>query len=561
MFFPPGFLTLRKRIVIVFTVATLVPFLLTVAVSFITISSIQTNQIQSRIRTNLSEVRLNIENALDNLNHVSQQLAFQGSVGSLLEQYMTSKDGFEKSSVRDEIKTRMSLVAYTNPNVGLMMYTFGGLSHDFESSTNISSRPLASLPLLGRRNQITYFGPHISLDNYNGRTVLSVLRKVDSPTFQDMAIYLETGFKLTDKILDQSTEKDTQDVKALYLFLDGTRKTVYSEVPQTFPAGTVAVLPDQGFALRDGYLWNEVVSKQGWALVSLVLASDYNREKDRWIGLILVLSVLFLGVGLVLGTMLWRMVYRPLGVFQKEMTWIENLDRETTVIPVNIPEFDRLLFQFQEMKAKVLRLLEEGRTKERLRADLEIEKLLFQINPHFLLNALNTVHWLAVVHEQPEIDRFSLALTKLLSYNLGKPGKLGTIRAEIDALQEYVSIQKLRFELHFSTRILVEDEVLDTLIPRFTLQPLVENAIYHGLGDDGWIELEVAPDPEGLRLSVADHGPGMANEPEPPLGMGIGLAYVRRVLDFHFDGRARIETASVIGSGTRISVVLPWERR
>jgi len=559
----PGFLTLRKRIVIVFTVATLVPFLLTVAVSFATISSIQTNQIQSRIRTNLAEIQLTIENALDNLNHVSQQLAFQGSVGSLLEEYLTAKDGYERASVRDEIKTRMSLVAYTNPNVGLMMYTFAdGLTHDFESSTNIANRPLASLPLLGRRNQIAYFGPHTSLDNYNGRTVLSVLRKVDSPTFQDNAIYLETAFKLTDKILDQNTGSTTPGVKALYLFLDGTRKTVYSEAPPVFPVGTAADPPDRGFDLRHGYLWNEVVSKQGWALVSLVLASDYNREKDRWIGLILVLSVLFVAVGVMLGTLLWRMVYRPLGVFQREMTWIENLDRETKVIPVNIPEFDRLLFQFQEMKGKVLQLLDEGRTKERLRADLEIEKLLFQINPHFLLNALNTVHWLAVVHQQPEIDRFSLSLTKLLSYNLGKLGKLGTIRDEIDALQEYVAIQKLRFELNFSTRILMDDGVLDTLVPRFTLQPLVENAIYHGLGDDGWIELEVAQTGDELWLTVADHGPGMMAEPvEPPLGMGIGLAYVRRVLDFHFDGRARVETASVSGSGTRITVVLPWEGR
>jgi two-component system sensor histidine kinase YesM len=553
----PGSLTLRKRIVIVFTIATLVPFLLTVAVSYATIASIQTNQIQSRIRTNLAEVKLNIENALDNLNHVSQQLTYEGSVGPQLKQYLETKDGFEKATLRDVIKTQMNLVAYTNPNVGLMMYTFdGGTRYDFESSTSVSRRPLSTLPPLDRRNQISYFGPYKSLDNYNGHMVLSVLRRVDSPNHQDISIFLETGFKLTDRIL----QDDASTAKARFLFLNGERQVVYTELPETFPLGKSAAKAAPEFAVRDGYLWSEAVSKQGWALVSLVSDGDYNRERDRWLGLILVLSVLFVVVGVGLGTLLWRTVYRPLGVFQKEMTWIENLERETQVIPVHIPEFDRLLFQFQEMKGKVLRLIEEGRTKERQRADLEIEKLLFQINPHFLLNALNTVHWLAVVHKQPQIDQFTLSLTKLLSYNLGKLGKLGTLRDEIDALREYVAIQRLRFDLHFSIRVEVPDEVLDTLVPRFTLQPLVENAIHHGLGDDGWIELAVFREDGNLMLRVEDHGPGMGVETAgTDFGMGIGLAYVRRVLDFHFDGRARVETDSLEGRGTRITVVLERE--
>lgn len=552
-----GFFTLRKRIVLLFTLAALVPFLLIVAVSYTTISSIQTNQIRSRIGSNLDEVKLNIENALENLNHVSQQLALQGSVGSLLYQFLTSDDGFVRASTRDQIRTEMTLISYTNPNVGLMMYTFGGLRSDFESSTNITYPPPRPVPLLVRRNQISYFGPHKSLDGNNGHNVLSVVRKVDALGMEGVAVYLETAFKLTDRILDTAA----QEAAARYLFLDADRSVVYSEEPEAFPEGG-RVPPTRADGSAQGYLWTEVTSRQGWTLVSVVAERDFNREKDSWTGWVLALAVLFLAVAATLGTLLWRTVYRPLGVFEKEMVWIENLDRDTPVVPVKIPEFDRLLVRFQEMKVKVLRLLDGARSEERLRADLEIETLLHQINPHFLLNALNTVHWLAVVHHQPEIDRFTLSLTKLLSYNLGKRGRLGTVRDEIDALQEYVAIQQLRFELRFEVSLLVDEARLETLLPRFTLQPLVENAIQHGLGDDGWIGLEVAAAGSGLRLTVADHGPGMPPEGPPPgLGMGIGLAYVRKILDFQFAGQARLDIESSPGTGTKITVLIPSEGR
>lgn len=550
----PGFLTLRKRIVIVFLFSTLVPFALTAVISYATIASIQENQIQSRIKTNLEAVESAIENALDNLNHVSQQLALQGSVGTLLEQYLGAADGFDRASLRDRIKTELNLVSYTNPNVGLMMYAFGdGQRYDFESSTSLASRPLSSLPLLVKRNLISYFGPHLSLDNYNGRTVFSVLRKVDGQSFQDVSIYLETAFKLTDTLLGAGPE----DLRAQYLFLDGDRRTVSSDAPREFPVG-LPVTAGRGFEVRQGFLWNEVPSRQGWTLVSLVAEGDYNRERDRWLGLVLLLFLVFLVVGGLLGTLLWRMVYRPLGVFQREMHWIENLDRETPVHPVHIPEFDRLLSQFQDMKTKVLNLIDGDRAKEREKSDLEIEKLLFQINPHFLMNSLATLRWMAVVHRQPEIGQYALSLTKLLGYNLGKRGKLGTIRDEIEALKEYVALQSVRFDLVFSVRVEVDETVLDTLVPRFTLQPLVENAIVHGLGDDGWIELAVEA-ADGIRLSVSDHGSGMPAPADAlPAGMGIGLAYVERVLAHHFDGRARVETLSRPGEGTKVTVVLPW---
>ena len=558
-----GFLTLRKRIVIVFTCGTLIPFFLTVLISYLTISSIQTNQIRARIQSNLSEVQLNMENALDNLNHVSQQLALQGYIGTLLNQYLTTSDAFEKSTLRDKITSEISLVSYTNPNVGLLMYIFdGGARRDFESSPTRNSFSLAALPLLVKHYQISYFGPHQSSLLFTDRIVLSVLRKVDIPGQEGIGVYLETGFKLAEKILNAG---DTGP-KVRYLFLGGDRRVAWSEVPKTFPWGKF--LPSTtGNAARQGFLWNEVLSRQGWTLVSLVDEKDFNLEKERWLGAIFFLFLVFAVVAVLLGSLLWEMIYKPMGVFQKEMTSIEDLDSEVSIVPVHIPEFDRLLFQFQDMKERIRRLLAEGQAKERHRADLEIEKLLFQINPHFLLNALNTVHWLAVNHDQPEIDKFSVSLSKLLSYNLGKLGKLGTIRGEIEALKEYVAMQSVRFDLHFHTRILVDDRLLDTPLPRFTLQPLVENAIFHGLGDDGSVFLELKEE-NGLVLTIEDHGPGITAEQsqalveslpgeERRLGMGIGLNYVKRILEYHYEGKARLEILGEKGKGTRIVIVLP----
>lgn len=232
-----------------------------------------------------------------------------------------------------------------------------------------------------------------------------------------------------------------------------------------------------------------------------------------------------------------------------------------------IPEFDFLLGEFSNMQHQIGDLFKEVQQKEKIRADLEVEKLLYQINPHFLMNTLDTVHWLAVMNGQGEIDKLVQSLNKLLYYNLGKLGQVSTMEEEIDALRQYLILQQIRYDFEFDVRITADEQVLQIPVPRFILQPLVENSLYHGLSDEGFIQIEVTCT-STLNIMIQDNGAGMTEETihnllnnreaeQQKVGMGIGLNYVHRMLKAQYGDQAQLVIESELGTGTSILLVLP----
>ncbi|MFB5763557.1 sensor histidine kinase [Paenibacillus medicaginis] len=563
-------MTLKNRILLLFVASTLIPFICTCYLSYKTINSILNTKLQSGIQGNLKQVTLSLENSLNNLNHVSQQLAFEGNIGQQLEQFMMADQPYERSYLTDQIKYQLNLVTFTNPNIGLTMYYFhNDRSFLFETTGVKESFNIDRLPVIASYYGITYYGPHLSNDQFNNQYVLSALRKVELPEREDAYVYIESGFKLTQSILDL----DGVSKNANHLILDNNGRISYSELKDVFPENTMfpgLTSPSLGSGETSEYYWYRQISNQGWSVVSLISKADYNREKNRWIVQMLALFLLFTLVSLVFGWLLWKMVYRPLARFNKEMKRMANSNFDAVTMQSRIPEFEMLLTQFQHMKSQIAQLYLEVQTKEKRRADLEIEKLLYQINPHFLMNTLDTAHWLAVMNGQEEIDRLVTSLNKLLYYNLRKGNQVATIREEIDSLKHYLTLQQIRYNFQFDVRIRVDDELLDVSIPRFILQPLVENALYHGLDDEGRIEVEVSKN-ERLEIAIQDNGAGISEETISALleqeqverqraGMGIGLNYVKRMLESYYDGNASLTVSSEMGKGTRIVIRLPIHR-
>lgn len=118
--------------------------------------------------------------------------------------------------------------------------------------------------------------------------------------------------------------------------------------------------------------------------------------------------------------------------------------------------------------------------QEKDNSKMQIEKLRSQINPHFLLNTLNTVHWMALMNGQNEIDTITQSLAHLLSYNFDKDSVSTNLEKELRALAEYVQLQKVRYDFQFTVDRSEQKIELNYPCPKFLLQPLVENALSHG---------------------------------------------------------------------------------
>lgn len=210
--------------------------------------------------------------------------------------------------------------------------------------------------------------------------------------------------------------------------------------------------------------------------------------------------------------------------------------------------------------------------QEQVNTKTQTEKLRAQINPHFLLNTLNTMHWMALINKQPEIDSITQALSHLLSYNLDKDNVSTNLERELSALQEYVQLQKVRYDFRFEILRPENGEPLNYPCPKFLLQPLVENALKHGYLPGMEIRIAVSVG-ERISVTVSDTGSGMKTETAAAINaqwqgahsealpaFGIGLSYVIRSLHEFFSEDCFFEVQSEEQKGTTFLIEIPKQK-
>jgi len=553
--------SLKKRLVILLIICSLSPLIVMGGISYYSMDSILSNKADRAVRANLQQVRLMFENTFSQLNHASQLLAFDGRVGQSLDAYLQTGQ-FEKRALQEEIQSQINLIHFTNPSIGLMFYfSSETMEHFFENYSVRDFNP-ELLPLLSELTGINYYGPHKSFNPLNGdNLVLSVIRKVNLPSKANIYVYIETNYKFMDNIIKN-------DLSFQYLVVDRMGSIVYSDNKKDFPLYTHYVPNDKGTQSQKGYLTFEDVSNQQWKVVSILDSKVYTQEIRSWMKLFLFFTICSLLLSFLVAWILWRSIYNPLKIFSKSIGHIKNNKLIYSVPVTKILEFDLIRDELESMRKRIGELISEVRDKEKKKALLEVEKLMHQINPHFLYNTLDTIRWLARANGQTEIDTLVSTLNKVLHYNLGKGGP-AVIREEIEALRNYVKLQGIRYNFDFNVKIIVSDDLLELPIPRFLLQPLVENSLYHGLEDNGSIQVIVERDGDRhVNLLVSDNGMGMSDDQIRRLtgtddsmqdnkGLGIGLNYVYRMLKFKYGEEADLQIGSNNGKGTLIRLHIP----
>ncbi|MGV3598760.1 MAG: sensor histidine kinase [Bacteroidota bacterium] len=246
-------------------------------------------------------------------------------------------------------------------------------------------------------------------------------------------------------------------------------------------------------------------------------------------------------VGVILGTAITEGIYAAYGIVDDDIISLGKytIDPITTnfisyallSLFISIPLFIKQAKRYElmlELKEKELHIQQT----EQLLAQAELETLQAKINPHFLYNALNSIAGL--IHDEPDkAEKMVLSLSDLFRYSLNSQGKAyTTIDEEITMVKTYLDIEKTRFEEQLQFSITIEEGCGSYLIPRFLVQPLVENAIKHGTSKvaRGVLEIAVTKHQESLHIMVADNGPQFPEQ----LTTGYGMRNVSEKLDLLF---------------------------
>lgn len=314
-----------------------------------------------------------------------------------------------------------------------------------------------------------------------------------------------------------------------------------------------------------------------WKLTVLMDESQLLASVPQLMAHIVQASVISFALLALLVTFLSYSITRPIGKLARSMRSTRGNDATLPKPPQTRrrDEIGDLYGSFALMIGRIEALLRHQQETERARHAMELKVLQSQISPHFLYNSLNTLGSLATQGRAGEIPQTTAALIRLLAVSMDKTDEMIPLRQELDTLQSYLRIQRMRYGERFALSVLVPEELTDLYVPKLILQPLVENAVFHGFSDgrtDGLIVVEGRLGGSMLLLSVADNGVGMTpelarsilDEQSPEARRhhkgslrSIGLRNTQDRIRLRFGDAYGLDVISQEGMGTMITVSLP----
>jgi two-component system sensor histidine kinase YesM len=269
-----------------------------------------------------------------------------------------------------------------------------------------------------------------------------------------------------------------------------------------------------------------------------------------------------------------RSIYTPIKKLHDVTTTITRNDLEALMTSDNVDEITELGMSFNIMIGKIKELLDSKISEQENLKKAELRALQAQINPHFLYNTLDTIIWMAESKETDQVIKIVTALSNFFRISLSKGMDWITISEEVERVRSYLTIQKMRYRDILDFRIEVDPAVAENTILKLLLQPLVENALYHGIKNKrqkGTINLRAGRKGEDeILIEVEDDGIGftpqklaqLRAELEDESGVlklesGFGIGNVNKRIRLYYGKPYGLSIESEYSTGTRVSLVIP----
>ena len=366
-----------------------------------------------------------------------------------------------------------------------------------------------------------------------------------------------------------------------YCFLlDDAGNLVYHPQQQLIYSGLKSEDTAALAALDDGVYDNGTVitcvnsvEDSGWRVVGVSYVDELvDRNMAEMMQLSALLGALVLGGAVLTSWLLSRLLGRPLRGLAAAMESFEKDADHFTYHPVGgTREVQELSASFSHMVGRIQQLMVTVRQEEVNLRKTELKALQAQINPHFLYNTLDSIAWMCEQGQNADAVRMVHALARLFRISISKGHELIPIAREIEHAESYLQIQKYRYKNRFTYHFEVDPGCLDYLCNKITLQPIIENAINHGLDllvEEGHIQVEVKPDGDDIVFRVIDDGVGMSPEQvqaimnqKPKDHTGIGIRNVNDRLKIYFGKQYGLRIESVPDEGTCVEIRMPKVRQ
>lgn len=578
-------LSLRSKLIWSYFVIAFAPFLIFSILSTMMYYKQVENNISEHTNQMLGQVKTAIEVYIKSLEKLSNYVIKEIQNNSSL------KQGYILDSIRTEESRNISDMLYnianSHPEVaGILIatnqdkYISTGMTRisrdsftqeDWYQKAINAPKETHIISNVAGRNIVTN-------QSYSVDDVFSISKAIVNPDTQEIL-----GVILMDirhDIISSSIESITIGQKGFVFVMDDYNHIVYTPVNKiTYRVDPKWLLTDKKKPIttqirNEKYqIRSEKSEYTNWNIVGVFSLDEIMGKAYSIIYILFGFLCLILICVIVISMKISQSITKPVVKLKEAMKEAESGDFTVRFQVNQEDEISELGRNFNFMLQRIEELVQLVYMEQKNKRTAELKALQEQIKPHFLYNTLDTINWMAREYEADDIVRLVEALTNMFRIGLSQGKDYICVSEEIKYVSNYLYIQKIRYRSKLNYRVIDEDDIQDYIIPKFVLQPLVENAIYHGIKakrGEGNLIIEVREIEETrMELSVSDDGVGMDENKVKELNIllnqqarlnkkqSFGLYYVEERLRLRYGTDFKVTVTSKRGEGTKISIVIP----
>ena len=398
--------------------------------------------------------------------------------------------------------------------------------------------------------------------------VISIMQEVVDNDGKNLGVVrLDIGYKTLEAYLDQlqlGKEGFTFIVDANHDFVYHPKKAVYSSHVEMKAMAPYLSVKNGYVKSKQAYVSQYQIPNSGWTLIGVSSMEQLHAVQTQILWSFIGTGLFALGVCLIGIWFVLRLWIKPLRDLQATILKVGSGHSDLRANETGSPELVDLARQFNIMLDRIDQLMIAVKEEEQNVRRYELQALSSQINPHFLYNTLDTIVWMAEFNDSKRVVEVTKSLAKYFRLALNQGHEQISLKDEIDHVRQYLFIQKQRYGEKLQYEIKELKQYNDYKIPKLILQPLVENAIYHGIKEmnrQGRIRVSVSENDTQLIVSIYDNGRGFVasettNATLVRLG-GVGLKNVNQRLQLQFGKSYHMEIKSEENTYTEIRLYFP----
>ncbi|WP_129726652.1 sensor histidine kinase [Ectobacillus funiculus] len=567
--------TLRNQILAIYLVVMMIVLSIVGSLMFNQLGALMRNNAEKQMQQTAVEANGRMETLYKQIDTLTNQVATNNTVQQLLTDVV---DGKSVSVPQRESLIRVinNFHAYSNAISSFNLYTVNGERIYPSDNVNIFEKvdPVWIQKANREKGRLVWIG-----NDPNDREYSFAIRKVTlmERSFSGGGYLLvrinNSYFQVKDNSLDHKA-------KEYMMLLDRD----YSAITSNYKGNTQQILKEDTKNVVINQTKYLIVKEKsdvtGWTLVILKPVSLLMEGVSVVRTSILISGAIGFIIFLISSIFLSTIITRPIIKLTNTMKNAKMDELKPNPHISSINEIVDLNNTYNQMVENTNHLIQQVYEKELLHSRAELKALQAQIDPHFLYNTLNALYWSLEDKGEEELANQVIAMSEFFRYTIGKTGKEKdpvTIREALEHIERYLQIMKMRMGDRLLWDVSVQEDCLDTKIPKLIIQPLVENAILHGIGNQrkqGAVSIKVkkVENSPNLVITVSDNGVGIDQETLCAInesiergdvasskGMGIGLANVNKRLSLFYEKQslATLTVKSDQGKGTEVTFEIP----